>query len=80
MNHRTNLDEVVKIIRGSSSPPVARAALMAREWPVAEIAPYIKLVEAIETEVEGAETEVAEAEVAEVAASDDGGSDGEDES
>jgi DNA gyrase subunit A len=26
----TNLDEVVKIIRGSSSPPVARAALMER--------------------------------------------------
>ncbi|MEO6214763.1 MAG: DNA gyrase subunit A [Sphingomonas sp.] len=49
----TNLDEMVKIIRGSSSPPVARAALMAREWPIAEIAPYIKLVEAVEKEIEG---------------------------
>ncbi len=49
----TNLDEVVRIIRGSSSPVEARAKLSAREWPVAEIAPYIKLVEAVETEIEG---------------------------
>jgi DNA gyrase subunit A len=48
-----NLDEMVRIIRGSSSPVVARAALAAREWPVAEIAPYIRLVEAIETEIAG---------------------------
>ncbi len=44
----TNLDEVVRIIRGSSNPAAARAALLAREWPVAEIAPYIALVEAVE--------------------------------
>ena len=50
----TNLDEVVRIIRGSASPAEARAALLAREWPVAEIAPYIALVEAIEADVEGA--------------------------
>jgi DNA gyrase subunit A len=49
----TNLDEVVRIIRGSASPAEARAALLAREWPVAEIAPYIRLVEAIEHEAEG---------------------------
>ncbi|MBX3561896.1 MAG: DNA gyrase subunit A [Sphingomonas sp.] len=49
----TNLDEVVRIIRGSASPAEARAALLAREWPIAEIAPYIRLVEAIETEVAG---------------------------
>lgn len=49
----TNLDEVVRIIRGSSSPAEARAALLAREWPIAEIAPYIRLVEAVEHEVEG---------------------------
>ncbi len=49
----TNLDEVVKIIRGSSSPVEARAKLSEREWPVAEIAPYIRLVEAVEHEVEG---------------------------
>ena len=49
----TNMDEVVRIIRGSASPAEARAALLAREWPVAEIAQYIKLVEAVEVEVTG---------------------------
>ncbi|WBH16375.1 DNA gyrase subunit A [Sphingomonas radiodurans] len=49
----TNLDEVVKIIRGSSSPAEARAKLMAREWPIAEIAAYIALVEAVEAEITG---------------------------
>jgi DNA gyrase subunit A len=44
----TNLDEVVRIIRGSASPAEARAALIARLWPIAEIAPYIALVEAVE--------------------------------
>ncbi|OWK32322.1 DNA gyrase subunit A [Sphingomonas mucosissima] len=49
----TNLDEVVRMIRGSSSPAEARAKLMARDWPIAEIAGYIKLVEAVETEITG---------------------------
>ncbi|MBO9712023.1 DNA gyrase subunit A [Sphingomonas sp.] len=49
----TNLDEVVKIIRGSSSPAAAREALLARDWPIAEIAGYIRLVEAVEVEVTG---------------------------
>ena len=44
----TNLDEVVKIIRGAPNPAAARAALVTREWPIGEIAPYIRLVEAIE--------------------------------
>lgn len=44
----TNLDEVVRIIRGSSNPSIAREALLSREWPMGEIAPYIRLVEAIE--------------------------------
>src|SRR3546814_9051865 len=44
----TNLDEVVRIIRGSASPAAARTALLAREWPIAEIAQYIRLVEAVE--------------------------------
>ncbi|WP_068076457.1 DNA gyrase subunit A [Novosphingobium lentum] len=48
----TNLDEVVKIIRGSANPGLARAALLAREWPIGEIAPYIRLVEAIEDDAE----------------------------
>ena len=44
----TNLDEVVRIIRGSRNPAAARASLMAREWPIGDIAQYIALVEAIE--------------------------------
>ncbi len=44
----SNVDEVVRIIRGSASPAVARDALLAREWPIAEILPYIMLVEAME--------------------------------
>ena len=49
----TNLDEVVRIIRASSSPAEARAALLAREWPMAEIAAYIKLVESVEPTLDG---------------------------
>ena len=48
----TNLDEVVRIIRGSPNPAAARAALLAREWPIGEIAQYIRLVEAIEPNAE----------------------------
>ena len=59
----TNLDEVVRIIRGSASPAEARAALIAREWPIAEIAPYIRLVEAIETEVTGDSYRLSETQV-----------------
>ncbi len=49
----TNLDEVVRIIRGSASPVEARTRLLMREWPIAEIAGYIRLVEAVETDVTG---------------------------
>jgi DNA gyrase subunit A len=59
----TNLDEVVRIIRASASPAEARAALLAREWPIAEIAPYISLVEAIEHEVEGDSYRLSDAQV-----------------
>jgi DNA gyrase subunit A len=45
----TNLDEVVRIIRGSASPVEARGKLIAREWPRGEIEQYIKLVEAVES-------------------------------
>jgi DNA gyrase subunit A len=44
----SNLDQVVAMIRKAAGPAEARAALLAQEWPVAEIAPYIALVEAIE--------------------------------
>lgn len=59
----TNLDEVVKIIRGSSSPVEARTALLARQWPVEEIAPYIRLIEALESDVEGDTYQLSEAQV-----------------
>ncbi|MBS3960524.1 MAG: DNA gyrase subunit A [Sandarakinorhabdus sp.] len=48
-----NLDEVVAIIRGSSSPADAREALMARHWPAAQVAPYLKLVDDAALEMEG---------------------------
>ena len=48
----TNLDEVVKIIRAAPNPPVAREALSRREWPIGDIAQYIRLVEAIEPDAE----------------------------
>ena len=44
----TNLDEVVKLIRGSASPAAARERLLERDWPMDEIRPYIALVEAVE--------------------------------
>ncbi len=59
----TNLDEVVRIIRGSGSPAEARAALLDRKWPIGEIAPYIKLVEAIEAEIEGDTYQLSELQV-----------------
>ena len=44
----SNLDEVVAMIRGASNPAEARSRLLAKEWPIGEIAQYIRLVEAIE--------------------------------
>jgi DNA gyrase subunit A len=48
----SNLDEVVAMIRGSGNPAEARAKLLAREWPIGDIAQYIALVEAIEPNAE----------------------------
>ncbi|MFN3727016.1 MAG: DNA gyrase subunit A [Allosphingosinicella sp.] len=59
----TNLDEVVRMIRGSASPAEARASLLARDWPIAEIAPYIALVEAVEHEVGGDSYRLSDAQV-----------------
>ncbi|MCX9146271.1 DNA gyrase subunit A [Erythrobacter sp. WG] len=44
----SNLDEVVAMIRSARNPAEARAKLLAKEWPIGEIAQYIRLVEAIE--------------------------------
>jgi DNA gyrase subunit A len=44
----SNLDEVVAMIRSASNPAEARARLLTKEWPIGDIAQYIRLVEAIE--------------------------------
>jgi len=59
----TNLDEVVRMIRGSSSPAVARQALLEREWDSEKIRPYIKLVEAVEPQAAGATYKLSEIQV-----------------
>jgi DNA gyrase subunit A len=48
----SNLDEVVTMIRGAANPAQARERLLAREWPIGDIAQYIRLVEAIEPDAE----------------------------
>jgi len=59
----TNLDEVVKLIRGSASPVEAREKLLARKWPGAEIRPYIALVEAVEPQGKSDTYQLSEAQV-----------------
>ena len=59
----TNLDEVVKLIRGSASPAEAREKLLGRDWPIAEIRQYIMLVEAIEPQAAGTTYRLSEAQV-----------------
>jgi len=59
----TNLDEVVKLIRGSASPAEAREKLIDRKWPGAEIRPYIALVEAVEPQGKSETYQLSEAQV-----------------
>jgi DNA gyrase subunit A len=59
----TNLDEVVKLIRGSASPAEAREKLLVREWPGDQIRPYIALVEAVEPQKAGVSYRLSEAQV-----------------
>src|SRR5437762_1537416 len=59
----TNLDEVVKLIRGSASPAVARERLLEREWPGEQIRPYIQLVEAVEPQAKREKYKLSEAQV-----------------
>ncbi|BBK38304.1 DNA gyrase subunit A [Allostella sp. ATCC 35155] len=40
-----NLDEVIALIRAAPDPASARAALLARAWPVHDIAPLIRLID-----------------------------------
>ena len=59
----TNLDEVVKLIRGSASPAEAREKLLERQWPGDQIRPYIQLVEAVEPQKAGEVYRLSEAQV-----------------
>jgi DNA gyrase subunit A len=59
----TNLDEVVKLIRGSASPVEAREKLLSREWPGDQIRSYIALVEAVEPQAKGETYRLSEAQV-----------------
>ncbi|MBX2804577.1 MAG: DNA gyrase subunit A [Hyphomicrobiales bacterium] len=40
-----NIDEVIKLIRSAPDPSVARGQLMERNWPAAEVAHYIMLID-----------------------------------
>jgi DNA gyrase subunit A len=48
----SNLDEVVAMIRSAPNPAEARARLMVKEWPIGDIAQYIRLVEAIDPDAD----------------------------
>ena len=59
----TNLDEVVRLIRGSASPAQAREKLLEREWDGGPIRPYIQLVEAVEPQAKSEKYRLSEAQV-----------------
>lgn len=59
----TNLDEVVRLIRGSASPAEAREKLLNRDWPIGDIREYIALVEAVEPQAGGDTYRLSEAQV-----------------
>ena len=48
-----SIDEVIALIRASADPAAARAALVARAWPVAEVRPLLALVDDERNVVEG---------------------------
>jgi DNA gyrase subunit A len=59
----TNLDEVVKLIRGSKTPAEAREKLLQRDWAGEQIRPYIQLVEAVEPQKAGEKYRLSEVQV-----------------
>ena len=40
-----NIDEVIRLIRTAPDPNAARDALMARDWPAADVAPLMLLID-----------------------------------
>ena len=51
-----NIDEVIALIRAAADPQAAKAGLMARPWPLADVLPLIRLVEASDENGEVAPT------------------------
>ena len=39
-----NIDDMIRLIRGASSPAVAREQMMARDWPAKDIGPLVELI------------------------------------
>ncbi len=54
---------MVKLIRGSASPAIAREKLLERQWDAAQIRQYILLVEAIEPQAKKEKYRLSEAQV-----------------
>ena len=46
-----NIDEVIHIIRTSADAATARAALMARDWPAADVVPLLRLIDDVGNQV-----------------------------
>ncbi|MDE2030486.1 MAG: DNA gyrase subunit A, partial [Alphaproteobacteria bacterium] len=40
-----NIDEIIALIRKSSDPAIAKAELIARDWPVQDVAPLVEMVD-----------------------------------
>jgi DNA gyrase subunit A len=40
-----NIDEVIRLIRAAPDPGIAREQLMARDWPVGDVEPLIRLID-----------------------------------
>ena len=51
-----NIDEVIRIIRASQDAAAARAALMGRDWPAADVRPLLLLIEDSRNLVSAADT------------------------
>jgi len=56
----TNLDPVIKLIRAAPDPQTARASLMGRAWPAADILPYLELIDDPEARIEGTDAWLSE--------------------
>ncbi|MDE8344545.1 MAG: DNA gyrase subunit A [Acidocella sp.] len=46
-----NIDDVIRIIRGSPDSNAARLALMARDWPAEDVAPLLALIDDVGNEI-----------------------------